>query len=812
MSMLGHNLRYGLRQLRKDPGFTLTALLCLSLGIGANTAVFSFLQAVLLERSPVASPEQLVRTFLGEEGGVPYANLSYPEYRDFREHSRCFSEVISETPKPFNLSAGGSNERIWGSVVSGNYFSGLGVAPILGRGFLPEEDATPGTHPVVVIGHRLWRRRFDADPGVVGRTLLLNGHSFTVVGVAPQGWYGPNRGLEPELWAPLEMRHVLMPGSSVDLRGNHWMLFTIGRLRPGASIEQARAELEAILAGFGEQNPGYYEGRYVHLLSEREAGLHPMVRGVLSTGLGLVFGVVGILLLLACTNVAGLLLARSTSRRTEIGIRMSLGARRADIVKLLMTESLVLSLLAGLMGVALGVALARLIESLQAVVDFPFGFRPSIDPGMLIFTLAIALLSGLLFGLTPAWHGMRTDPSGLLKGAVASGPDRVFRLRNLLVVGQVALSMALLATAGLTLQSLRHALRVDIGFEPDHQLVASIDLDLQGYDEPAGRRFIEDLRRQVEARPEVVSAGFSNVLPLSFAAQQVGFRPEGYEPPPGRSAPSIEYNVVDPGYFRAMGIPILRGRGFSPEDTRDSSPVMVVNETLVRQFWPGEDPIGRQARVGGRWVQVIGIAKNGKYLTLGEASKPCLYLALTQHHTGELNLHVRTAGHPGAFLEKIRGLVEDLDPALPVYNLMTMKEHLVFALLPARITAGSIGAFAVLALLLAGTGLFGVIACSVSRRVREIGIRMAVGARPVDIVKRVVGGSFLLTGMGLLAGSLIGLLLGRLMAAILYDVAPTDPASFLGAWVVLSATALLAGALPALRATRIDPAEMLRNP
>jgi predicted permease len=812
MSMLGHNLRYGLRQLRKNPGFTLTALLCLSLGIGANTAVFSFLHAVLLERSPVASPGQLVRIFLAEEGGVPYANLSYPEYRDFREHSRCFSEVISETPKPFNLSAGGSNERIWGSVVSGNYFSGLGVAPILGRGFLHEEDATPGTHPVVVISHRLWRRRFDADPGILGRILTLNGHAFTVVGVAPPGWYGPNRGLEPELWAPLEMRHVLIPGSSVDLRGNHWLLFTIGRLRSGATIEQARAELEAILAGFEEQNPGYYEGRYVLLLPEREAGLHPMVRGVLSTGLGLVFGVVGILLLLACTNVAGLLLARSTARRTEIGIRMSLGASRADLIRLLMTENLILSLLAGLLGLAVGVGLARLIQSLQAVVDFPFGFRPSLDPWMLTFALAISLLSCLLFGLTPAWHGTRLDLAKVLKGAVTTGPDRALRLRNLLVTGQVALSMALLVAAGLALQSLRHAARIDVGFEAENQLVASVDLDLQGYDAAAGRRFVEDLRRRVGALPGVETVGFGNVLPLSFAAQQVGFRPEGYESPPGRSDPSIEYNVVDSGYFAAMGIPILRGRELSPEDALDSPPVMVVNETLVRQFWPGEDPIGRQARVGGRWVQVIGIAKNGKYLTLGEVSKPCLYLALAQHYTGVLNLHVRTAGHPGAFLEKIRGLVEDLDPALPVYNLMTMKEHLVFALLPARMTAGSIGAFAVLALLLAGTGLFGVIAYSVSRRVREIGIRMALGARPVDVSKEVVGRSLRLTGAGLLAGSLIGFVLGRLMSAIFYNVAPTDLVSFAGAWVVLLITALLAGGLPALRASRIDPAEMLRNP
>jgi putative ABC transport system permease protein len=522
--------------------------------------------------------------------------------------------------------------------------------------------------------------------------------------------------------------------------------------------------------------------------------------------------VVAILLLLACANVAGLVLARSAARRKEIGIRLALGASHGQLVRQLPTESILLAFLAGGIGLCFSIFLTRSIQWFQPAMDMPLRFHVELDHSVVGFTLLVSMLSGILCGFAPALQASRPDLVTVLKETGSSEGVKPLRFRNVLVVGQLALSMMLLAAAGLAVRSLQSINIINPGFDPEHQAVASVDLELQGYDRAAVMRFVEELRSRLRLLPGVQAVGFGQVIPLTLSAQQTGFRPEGYVQPPDQPNPGAEYNIVDPGYFPAMGIRILRGRAFSDRDDRRAPHVVIVNETAARRFWLGRNPIGKRAWVGigGSDFEVVGVVPDGKYLTLGEAPKPCIYLPLYQIHTGELNVHVRTSADPAAVLEPIRRQVAALDPTLPVFNLKTMSDHLDFALLPARLVAGTVSAFAFLALLLAAVGLYGVMAYSVNQRVREIGIRIALGATRQDVLKLVVGRGMLLSMMGLAIGTAAGLLLTPAMSGLLYGVSATDPVSHTGAIAVLAVTGLVASYLPALKATRVDPIKTLR--
>lgn len=812
MTDLFRDFRYGARQLLRSPGFTLAAVLCIALGIGANSATFSFANAFLWRKPMMKEPDRLVRIFVSWASGLKYGSFSYLDYQDVRDKCEAFTGLVASSIMPFHLSAGDRNERVWGGVVSGNYFSELGVAPALGRAFLPEEDRTPGTHPVAVISHGLWQRNFGGDRDVIGRKISLNTLTFTIVGVAPEGFYGTETGLGQQIWIPLMMTGQMGDQRrSLTSRGNHWIGSIIGRLKPGITFAQADASVNALMAHMAEVYPNSNKGTSAQLFPQAEASLHPMVRNGFVAFLRLMFAVVGLILLLSCANVAGLLLARSAVRRKEIGIRMALGAGRLRLMRQLLAESVLLSLLAGGVGLLLGVWLTRAAQSFSPPTDFPLRIDVGLDWPVIGFTFAVTVLTGILFGLTPALSATKTDFVAVLKEGNPVQLTGASRMRRALVITQVALSLVLLIGASLVVRSLQSARDIDPGFNPEHQLVATLDLGLQRYDEAKGRQFIRSLRERLETLPGVQSVGFADNLPLNLSSSQMGVQPEGYTPPAGSNAPSIDDATVDYGYFAAMGIPILRGRGFRDTDRIDSPPVIVINENFAKRFWPGQDPIGKRVRTAGREHLVIGVVRTGKYFSLGEDPKAFFYLPLEQNHRASFFLHVRAAVDPAGMLETVRKEIQSLDSKLPVSDVRTMHAALGFALLPARMAAGIVSAFALLALFLAAIGLYGVMAYSVSQSVRDIGIRMALGAKAGDVLQLVLRGGMMLTFVGLAIGLALGLALTRLMTGLLYGISPTDPLSYVVAVLVLAAVALLAAFLPARRAAKVDPMIALRE-
>ncbi|MCP4664327.1 MAG: ABC transporter permease [bacterium] len=804
------DLRLSFRQMLRNPGFTMAAVLCLALGIGGITATFTFAHSLLRQQPHVTEPDRLVRLFISWSSGLEFGSFSYPDYRDLRDRSEVWTGFAAESITPFQISSEGRNERLWGSIVSGNYFTVLGVAIPRGRGFLPEEDRTPGSHPVVVLSHGLWERRFAGDPEILGREMVLNGRPFTIVGVGPEGFYGPNVGIRSELWVPMMMQEAVMPGRAMlEVRGSHWITFTIGRLKPGTSVAQAREESNAVMAQLIETYPDSNTGKTVVLYPEAKASLHPMVRGGFVGFLGLMFAVVGLVLLLACANVAGLLLARAAGRSREIAIRLALGSGRGRLIRQLLTESIALALVAGAAGLLLGIWLIRMLRAFQPGVDIPLEITAELDLWVLGVTFGVSLVTGVLFGLAPTLRTTRPELVPALKEGGAVPGSRSSRLRKALVVGQVTMSLILLIAAGMVLRSLDNARHIDVGFEPAQQVIASVDLNLQGYSEADGREFFRALRERVAALPGVVEVGFAEVIPLSMHNQQNSAVPSGYEVPDDSETPLFDYNLVGPGYFAAMGIPILRGRGFETADA-EGRPVTIVNEAMARRYWPGRSPIGERLETFGDDHEVVGVVRTGRYGTLGEDPRPYFYVPIDRYYRGVGTLHVRTGGDPTGMLEAVRREVHALDETLPVYNLKPMDEHLGFMLLAPRMLAVAVTAFASLALLLAAIGLYAIIAYWVSQGVRDIGIRMALGAGQGNVIRLVVRQGVWLTLLGVFFGLLLGLFLSWVIARLLYGVTFTEAPVYLIACAVLVAVAFVASYLPARRATRIDPMTVLR--
>jgi predicted permease len=812
MSSILQDLRHAFRLLHKSPGFTLAAALCIALGIGANSATFSFTYAILFRQLPVKEPDQLVRIFGSWATGLKYGSFSYPDYADVRDNNDVFAGLIASTIEPFHLSAGDRNERIWGLGVSGNYFSELGVTPALGRGFVPEEDRTRGTHPVAVISHGLWQRRFGGKPDVAGNTIRLNGRVFSIIGVAPEGFHGTDVGIGADLWVPMAMHTQLYPGRAwLDSRGNHWIGSIIGRLKPGVTIAQARSAVNAMMSHLSEQYPTSNKGLSADLYPLPESSLHPVVRGGFVAFLSLMFAVVGAILLLACANVAGLLLARSVARRREISIRLALGAGPRRLVRQLLVESLLLSLLGGGFGLLLASWLIRLTQAFQPPSDIPLSIDVGLDSRVVVFTLAASMVTGVLFGLTPALASARHNLVTGLKDGAPLQSGGTSRLRQILVAGQVALSFVLLVGAALLVHSLQNVRNLDLGFSPDRQAVAALDLELNQYDQARGRQFIRSLKERLQSLPGVMAAGFAHALPLYLSSQQMGVRPEGYQPPPDTNFPSIDYNVVDEDYFRAMGISILEGRGFTQTDDEKAPGALVINQAFAQRFWPGQEPIGKRVRTGARDHLVVGVVKTGKYFSIGEDPKAFMYLPMRQNYQGSVILHVRTAGDAESLTEAIRKEVRQLDETLPVSDLRTMNSALGFALLPARLGAAVVSAFAFLALFLASVGLYGVVAYFVSQGTRDIGIRMAIGASRADVLRLVLRQGMTTTLAGLAVGLAIAAAATRLMTSLLYGISATDPLSYLAATASLAAVSLLAALLPARRAAKVDPVVALRQ-
>ncbi|HEX7180315.1 MAG TPA: ABC transporter permease [Thermoanaerobaculia bacterium] len=811
MENLIQDLRYSWRQMLKSPGFTLAILVCLALGIGANSATFSFAKSLLSPPSEVKNPDQLVRLFIESSSGLKFGSFSYPDYKDLRDQNQVFSELAVDTPTPLHMSIDGRNERFWGSLVSANYFKTLGVEIAKGRGFEPAEDAGPGAYPVVILSHGFWERRFGSDPGVLGSTISLNGHPFTIIGIAPEGFSGSNVGLRSELWVPLMMYQVIIPNRDIEARGQFWLSYVIGRLKPGVSIQQAKAAVDATMSRLKEAYPETNIGKTVALYPEESASLHPMMRGAFIGFLGLMFAVVGFVLLLACSNVAGLLMARSAVRRREVAVRMALGISRGRLIRQLLTESVVLAFGAGILGLLLNLVLTRALQSFQPSFDIPISVEPKLDLVVLGFTLLVAVFTGILFGLAPALQLTRTNLVASLKeGSPASGSASVW-FRKALVIGQVCLSMILLLGASLALQSFKNAHDVDFGFRPDHVLIASVDLDLQGYNEQSGRQFIRTLRERLKGLPGVTAVSYANSIPLSLNRQQAFVIPQGSELVEGSDRPIVGYNVVGPDYSTAMGTSLLQGRGFSPADGTNGPPVALINETFAKKFWPNENPVGKRVTSFGDELQVVGVVQDGKYFSLGEDPTPYLYVPLERYYRGNLTLIVRSASNPSSLLESVRREVNTLDPKLPVYNLKTMDQHLSVALLPARLAAIIVSLFALLALFLSSVGLFAIVSYWVSQRAREIAIRKAIGATLGHLMQLVLWQGLSLAIIGMVVGLTIGAGLASLISGLLYGMPGSSPGPYLTAAATLLVVVVLATLLPVRKAVRVDVVQALRG-
>ena len=814
MEKLLQDLRFGLRLLFKNPAVTAVVVLSLGLGIGVNATIFSLFNAVLLRPLPrVEQPDRMVELYTSYQNGLRYGSVSYPDYLDMRDRNQVFSSLLAQRLILTSLNNSGQNEIIPAAIVSGNYFSLLGVTAAQGRTFVPEEDQSPGAHSVAVISYRLWQRRFGADPNLPGKTISLNNRNFTIVGVAPEGFVGANIGLAPDIWIPLMMQADLYPGRPDRLkeRGTRW-LDVIGRLKPGVSLEQARAAMNPLVAQLSQENPATNKGTSLTIVRSGHGAVG--IQSTLTPVLTLLLAVVILVLLIACFNIANLLIARATARRREIGIRLAMGATRGRIIRQLLTESVLLSVLGGMLGLLLAYWTSNLLLAFKPPTSLPLFLDLHLDGRVLTFTALISVVTGLVFGLAPAIQTSSPALLPALKDQSSSPGYRKSRLRNILVIAQVAISLVLLIAAGLFIRSLQSAHSVNPGFRAHNLLIASMDVSLARYDESKGARFYEQLIQHVELLPGVQSVTLGKLVPLELGAnQQIGVAIEGYETPQNENL-SLDYNVVSQNYFRTLDIPLMKGREFSGQDKIGTPGVVIVNETMAQKFWPKQDPLGKRLSITGRkgtYLEVIGVVKDSKYYSLREDPRAFMYLPFWQAYKPGMTLHVSTATDPEGLLGSVRHEIQSLDRDVPVYNVMTMTDHLDAALIELRLAAVLLGLFGLLALILAAVGLYGVMAYSVSRRKREIGIRMAVGAQRGDVLRLIVKQGMFLTMIGLLIGLGVSFALTRTLSTLLYGIKAVDLPTFIVVSLLLVGVSLIASLIPAQKAIRIDPMLALRH-
>ncbi|MBA3323260.1 MAG: ABC transporter permease [Pyrinomonadaceae bacterium] len=820
MKTIWQDLRYGFRMLVKSPGFTLVAVVTLALGIGANSAIFSGVSAFVLRPLPVEEPERVVRVFessggMGDHGPELAGSFSFPDYADYRDQAQVFDGLTAQRLVQAALSRDAENDVIWGEMVSGNFFDALRIRPALGRAILPEEDTTPGAHPVVVISQNLWRNRFDANPNIINQNVSLNGQPFTIIGVAPKGFTGSKFALAMDFWVPLSMQQQIdREDLWLDKRGDH-RLEVFGRLRDGVTLEQAASSLSVVAQRLGETYPNERNRNTKVVVMPETEGRYEEVSGVVNLGAGLALAVVGVVLLIACANVANLLLVRAAARRKEIGIRLALGASRARIIRQLLTESVLLSLLAGSLGLLLAFWATDLMQAFVPVVPYSIALDFTPDKQALVFTLLVSVLTGIVFGLAPAWQASRPDLVPVLKNETVAlkGGSRRLTLRNLLVVVQVALSLMVLVCGGLLIKSFLNAQAIDPGFKTENGLAVALNPGLLGYTEAQGETFYRQLIERVRALPGVQSASVAEYLPLGDSSSSTGpVMFEGQDPPAPGEGLSVHYNTIGAKHFETMQTPLLQGRDFNEGERRDSPPVVIINEALAGRLWPGQSAVGKRLRIAdGDFREVIGVAKTGRYRSLGESPRPFLYFSQSQRYQSRMLLLVRAAsGASEGIINSVRQEVRALDAKMPVYGVKTFKEHMTFALWGTQMAATLALAFGLLALVLAAIGLYSVMAYTVSQRTHEIGIRMALGAQRGDVLKLVAWQGITLALIGVAVGLAGAFVVTRVLTSILYGVSATDAVTFVGIPALLFAVALLACYLPARRATKVDPMTALR--
>jgi putative ABC transport system permease protein len=822
METLFKDIRYGIKSLAKQPGFTLIAIVTLALGIGANTAVFSVINGLLLRPLPADRSEELFAVSRGT-GQAPPA--SYPDYVYYRDQNQVFSGLAASAPAPLNFGgfdSGGGDQGgvIMGEIVSGNYFSTLGVNAELGRALTPQDDQIPGANPVAVISHRFWKNRLAGASDVVGKALTLNGHRFTVIGVMPESFTGTL--FTPHVWVPLAMQAQLIPGAPDRLHDHRdrW-LGLIGRLRPGIAPAQAAAALTTLDGQLRQQYVGPERRRdetSLSLLSTRGVML-PHLRRMITIISTLATLIVGSVLLIACANVASWLLARATARRREIAVRIALGASRWRLIRQLLTESLLLATLSAVAGLIVASwAMALLIKFIPAFGPLTFAPDLRLDGRVFLFTLAVSLLTGVIVGLAPALQTSKSDLVSALRDVSGNTGgrrrSRLFGLRGLLVSAEVAISLVLLITTGLFIRSSQIAKTIDPGFDTENGLVLTLDLGLQDYSETRGKQFQLELKERLAALPGVKAVSQTSYVPLGPGDPLAEVRIEGREPAADLDQDLVGSVAVDSNYFQIMGARLLQGRNFGGADRETSPKVVVINQTMAKRYWPGADAVGKRLRLGAApdapLREVVAVVQDGKWRNLGEEPRAVVYRPIVQTWSPLSNYIVRTAGQPNAVLADVRREVQRLDPNLPVQALRTLSEHVSEALWPARFAAALLTVFGLLALTMAAVGLSGVIAYMVSQRTREIGIRLALGAQTADVLNLVIWQGLKLTLAGVGFGLLGAFALTRLTENLLYGLSPTDPLTFLAVTSFLVAVALLACYIPARRVTKVDPLVALR--
>lgn len=815
MTNLVQDFRFGLRVLLKSPGFTLVAVLTLAVGIAANTAVFSWIESVLLRPLPGVTASDRLGAFENTAANGDFTPISYPDYRDYRDRLKLVSGLAIATPSAFSVGQDERAERVWGELVSGNYFEVLGVRPVLGRVFSPSEYGDKeGGYPVAVIGEGVWNRLYRRDPGVLGRTIRVNRQQLTIVGVVPEEFRGSMSGLSFEMWVPAVMASQLnvMPEWMLRDRGSR-MFFGTARLGAGVSTAQAAAEARAAAQEIARVYPNRNRGVSAVLvpLAEGHFGAQSTIGGPLR----ILMAVCGVVMLIVCANVANLLLSRAAARRKEFGLRLALGAGRGRIVRQLLTENLLLALLAAAAGVPLAMWMSQSLGFLIPQTGFPVMLDTRLDGGILAFTLLLSVAASVLSGMVPALHTARTDLNTTLQEGGRSGSQGAgsHRVRSLLVVSEVALASVALIGAGLFARSFEVARRLDPGFDPKGVLVSHLYLSSAGYKVPDRIEFCARLRERLESQPGITAVTYADYIPLGFAdGAWEPLQVEGYVPGPTENM-NVYRTVTAPGYFDVMRIPMYEGRDFTERDDRNSGYVMIVNQTFAKRFFGGANPVGRKVRGWGQWFTVIGLVKDTKYHLPNEEQRALFYVPFRQVYREDLQIAVyaRTAGDPLSAVSAMRREVNRLDPSVGVFDATPLEDFITASLFAQKMAASLLGALGAIALALAAVGLYSVMAYSIIQRTQEIGIRMALGASPGDVLVSVVRSAMVLMAAGTLGGVAAALVLTRAVSGLLVNVSATDPLIFVGAPLFLALVGLAAAAVPALRATRIDPTVALRG-
>jgi macrolide transport system ATP-binding/permease protein len=808
------DLRFGGRMLRRAPGVSLLALLCLIIGIGANAAVWSWIEGILLRPFPAVAHQERMMAIAGsyrQAGGDFNPDLSWPDFADLRKNCTLFDAFIADKITGTTLGIGNRAGRAVGSIVSSNYFEALGVRPILGRGFRPAEEVGRNSHPVTVISYRLWQDRFHGDPAIIGKMQRLNGVLHTIVGVAPPGFNGTFVGWAIQFWVPVSMQETFGPtGYGLEDRNSRWIEgFVV--LKPGVTPQQAQSQISAVAARLETAYPATNRGHGIRLYPLWKTPFNH-ARTMLPT-LGIALAVVVFVLLIACANVSNLLLARGVARRHEMTVRLAVGARRGRLLRQLLTEALLLSTLA----VAAGLLFAYWCRNLMVLLlptrgGLSMSLPGELDWRVLALSAALCLITTALFGVIPAIQASRVDLAATIKAESASvvGGRRRGLARWGLVLLQVALSFVLLVGAGLLLQSLRNMQNISTGFSTHNVLTTWVDLRSAGYDEQRTKNFEDQLIDRLQAVPGVESAAFAQSVPFSYSGYfSAPVEIEGYPTTLGEQ-PTLEYNQVGPGYLATMGIPRLSGREFTHADNESGPLVAIVNQTMATQYWRGRDPMGSRFQANGRWLRVVGVAKDSKYSSLSEPPAPFFYVPLRQS-TGGDDLNIRTVLPPQAMALTLAREVHALDENLALGEVITMGEEVARTMAPQHVALLLLTVFSILALLLAAIGMYGVMSYTVSQSRRELGLRMALGAGPRDLLRLVLSHGLTLTGAGVLLGAAVTLASSRLLGYLLYRVSPRDPLAYASALIVMTIAALAACFAPAWRAARIDPVRALRS-